>query len=154
MKLVRVYADTSVFGGCFDDEFSEDSKFFFGQVKKGEFILVISQTTLRELKKAPENIRRVLADVPPQHLEVIEDDPEINTLRDAYLKAGVVGSASQEDAEHIAAASVAEVDMVISWNFKHIVHFEKISGYQAVNILNGYRSIRIFSPKEVIKYET
>ena len=59
----------------------------------------------------------------------------------------------QADAEHIASASVAEVDFVVSWNFKHIVQFEKIAGYQAVNLLNGYREIRIYSPKEVVANE-
>lgn len=154
MKLVRVYADTSVFGGCFDDEFSEESKLFFEQVKKGEFILVVSQTTFRELKRAPENVQRILADVPSQFLETIEVAPEISALRDAYLKAGVVGPSSEADAEHIATASVADVDFVISWNFKDIVHYDKISGYQAVNLLNGYGLIRIYSPREVVKYES
>ena len=63
---------------------------------------------------------------------------------------GVVGKAAKRDAEHIAAATIAEVDLIVSWNFKHIVHYEKISGYQGVNLLEGYDAIRIFSPLEVI----
>jgi len=62
-----------------------------------------------------------------------------------------VTQSSRSDAEHIASASVADVDFVVSWNFKHIVHYDKISGYQAVNLLNGYRQIRIYSPREVIE---
>lgn len=84
-------------------------------------------------------------------VEVIEYSEEIGNLRDAYLKAEVVGPGSKFDAEHIAAASVAEVDFAVSWNFKHIVHYEKISGYQAVNLLNGYKPIHIYSPKEVVE---
>jgi hypothetical protein len=71
-------------------------------------------------------------------------------LRDAYINAGVVGYASTEDAEHVAAASVAGADMIISWNFKHIVHYDKIAGYNAVNMSHGYRVIQIFSPREVV----
>lgn len=68
----------------------------------------------------------------------------------AYIQADVVGSASKADAEHVASASVAEVDFMVSWNFKHIVHYEKINGYHAVNLLNGYKQIQIYSPKEVV----
>jgi len=75
----------------------------------------------------------------------------VTTLRvDAHLAAKVVGKASTADAQHIAAASVAAVDLVVSWNFKHIVHYEKIKGYQGVNLLNGYQPISIHSPKEVV----
>lgn len=151
MKRLRIYADTSVFGGCFDDEFSEDSKALFDEIRDGRFILVISTTSLKELNHAPDYVQQVLADLPPQMIQIIDYSEEIATLRDAYLNANVVGHSCKSDAEHIAAASVAEVDLVVSWNFKHIVHFEKISGYHAVNLLNGYKTIRIFSPKEVIK---
>lgn len=150
MKKLRIYLDTSVFGGCFDDEFSEESKELFEQIKKGKFKLVISTTTLGELDKAPEDVQKILADLPPENVEVIEYSDDIGLLRDEYLNARVVGKASKADAEHIASASVAGVDFVVSWNFKHIVHYEKISGYQAVNLLQGYKSINIYSPKEVV----
>ncbi len=153
MKRLRIYADTSVFGGCFDEEFAEESSALFDEIRAGKFLLVISLTTVRELSRAPEEVRRVLAELPPECVEVIDDSEEIARLRDSYLAAGVVGLASKADAEHIAAASVADVDIVVSWNFKHIVHYDKISGYQAVNLLNGYKPIRIHSPAEVIDYE-
>jgi hypothetical protein len=76
---------------------------------------------------------------------------EVDELRDAYLQAGVVGPASLVDAEHIAYASVAEVDLIVSWNFKHIVHFEKIRGYHGVNLAKGYNPIPIHSPREVVE---
>ncbi|MFQ5671894.1 MAG: hypothetical protein ACE5G9_02285 [Nitrospinales bacterium] len=151
MKQLRIYADTSVFGGCFDDKFSEESKAFFEDIKKGKFILVISATILRKLNMAPDYVQRILTGLPPEMVERVDYSEEIGILRDGYLKAGVVGIGSKFDAEHIATASVAEVDFVVSWNFKHIVHYEKISGYQAVNLLNGYQPIRIYSPKEVVE---
>jgi hypothetical protein len=67
------------------------------------------------------------------------------------LAAGVLGAASEADAEHIAAATVAEVDIVVSWNFRHIVHFEKIRGFNGVNTLKGYRALEIYSPAEVVE---
>ncbi len=91
------------------------------------------------------------SDTPADGVENFADCPEIVELRDAYIEAGVVGPGSLEDAEHVAAASVADVDMIVSWNFKHIVHFEKINGYHGVNLIRGYKPVSIYSPKEVIE---
>jgi hypothetical protein len=150
-RPVRVYADTSVFGGCFDAEFAETSRRFFEEVRRGRIQLVISETTLLELTGAPADVRSVLTDLPPAFIERVPPSEEIETLRDAYVAHGVIGPAAKRDAEHIAAATVAEVDMIVSWNFRHIVHYEKISGYQGVNLLEGYGAIRIYSPMEVIE---
>ncbi|MBC8204986.1 PIN domain protein [bacterium] len=143
--------DTSVFGGCFDDEFSESSRKLFDEIKAGRFILVVSVTTLRELAYAPPRIWRLLEELPEEFIEVIAYSDEIRTLRDAYINAGVVGSANLFDAEHIASASVANVDLIVSWNFRHIVNFRKIRGYHAVNLVQGYHPISIHSPNEVIE---
>ncbi len=150
IKTLRIYVDTSVFGGCFDNEFAEASLALFKEIQAGKFILVISSLTTQELDKAPARVQRVLTEISADRLEVIPDSPVINQLRDAYLTAKVVGASSLADAQHIAAASVAEVDMVVSWNFRHIVHYEKISGYHAVNLLNGYKPIPTYSPREVV----
>ena len=72
-------------------------------------------------------------------------------LRDAYLKAGILGETSDADALHVAAATVLNCDIVLSWNFKHIVHFEKIQGFNAVNRMNNYKAIDIYSPPEVVE---
>jgi len=151
MKQLRIYADTSVFGGYFDEEFAKESKLLFENIKKGKFLLVISTTILGELEKAPDHVQKVLSELPPEMVELIEFSKEIGLLRDAYLEAGIVGTEHKADAEHIATASVADVDFVVSWNFKHIVHYEKINGYQAINLMNGYKEIRIYSPKEVVE---
>jgi predicted nucleic acid-binding protein len=153
MKRFRVYADTSVFGGCFDDEFADESRAFFELIRSGRFTLVISPTVLAELQRAPEQVRRVLSQLPPDAVEMVDVGMEVESLRDAYVDAGILGSEHEADAEHIACASVAEADFVVSWSFRHIVHFEKIAGYQAVNLLHGYKEIRIYSPKEVVANE-
>lgn len=150
MKRLRLYADTSVFGGCFDDEFSESSRKLIAETRQGRFILVISATTLRELEPAPAEVRKLVTDLAPDLVEPLDPSEEIEELRDAYLKAGVVGPASLLDAEHIAGATVAGVDLIVSWNFKHIVNFEKIRGYHAVNFFRGYPAIPIYTPREVI----
>jgi hypothetical protein len=92
-----------------------------------------------------EPVRRILADLPPSRVEVVNSSEESNELKQAYLDAGVVGPASRNDAAHIALATIFGADLVVSWNFKHIVHFEKIAGYEGVNSLRGYRS-----PKDLL----
>jgi predicted nucleic acid-binding protein len=151
VRKLRVYADTSVLGGCFDPEFEAESRKFLDEVRQGRFTMVISDVTMEELQPAPEEVRQVLATLPAEHVELVEVSDEAEALRQAYLEAGIVGFASSNDAAHIAAATVAEVDIVVSWNFKHIVHFEKIAGYEGVNTLRGFRSPRIYSPKEVVE---
>jgi len=151
VRLPRIYVETSVFGGCRDEEFKRESRELFKEIREGKFILVISVTTLDELARAPVEVRRVLEELPRAGLEMIEWSAEVEQLRDAYLAAGVVGPSGRSDAEHIAFATVAGVDLIVSWNFKHIVHFKKIRGYHAVNLLEGYPAIPIYSPREVIE---
>ena len=150
MKRLRLYADTSVFGGCFDDIFAESSRKLFDDVKRGKFILLLSETAVSELDNAPPEVRNVRDDLPPEFVEKLYLSEEVEELRDEYIRAGVVGPASLYDAEHIAIASVAKADVIVSWNFKHIVHFDKIRGYHAVNILQGYIAIPIHTPQEVV----
>jgi hypothetical protein len=150
-RPLRLYADTSVIGGCFDPEFEEAGLKLFEQIREGRFILVVSETTLEELKQAPQRVRQLLAELPKEAVEQIIVTPEIETLRDAYVSARVTGTSSFYDAEHIACASVADVDVIVSWNFKHIVNFNRIRGYHAVNLFRGYHQIPIHTPAEVIE---
>ena len=154
MKKLRIYVDTSVFGGCFDEEFSEDSKELFAEIRSGRFLLVISRTTLDEINKAPKAVQKILGDLPDELVQTLEPSQEIDDLAQAYMDSGVLGQSCEGDAKHIAAASIGNVDFVVSWNFKHIVHYDKIRGYQAVNMLKGFNPILIYSPKEVIEHDS
>ncbi len=148
---MKVYADTSVFGGVFDEEFADPSKEFFAEVESGRFDLVVSAVVHAEIASAPEEVqeffRRAVAEA-----ENAELTQEVLELRNAYLSAGVVTPKSADDAAHVALATISGCRMIVSWNFKHIVHFERIPKYNAVNVLKGYRVIDIFSPSQVIDY--
>jgi predicted nucleic acid-binding protein len=150
MKKYLVYADTSVFGGCFDEDFSQESKKFFKMVLNGDFKLLISPLLIAEITEAPQNVKNLLFNLHPDMIEYIEFTNEIAELRDKYLSEKVLTNKSKSDAEHIAYATLSNADFVVSWNFKHIVHFKKISGFNSVNIKNSYKMINIYSPKEVI----
>jgi len=151
-RVIRVYADTSVFGGAFDDEFSFASRAFFDQVVKGRFALVISGMVQREILAAPAQVR-VLYGSMAQQAEMFEATSEALKLRSAYLGAGIVTQRWAADALHVALATAAGCAMIVSWNFAHIVHFNKVPLYNAVNELNGFGRIAILSPPEVIGYE-
>ena len=149
---MRIYADTSIFGGVFDSEFSKASKDFFKEVDKGRFKLVTSAVVEAEIEPAPESIQLLFTKY-AKCAEVAEVNKDIIELRSKYISAGIVTEKSLDDALHVAIASVSECDLIVSWNFKHIVHYDKIPKYNAVNILNGYKYIGIYSPLEIIDYE-
>ncbi|MCX7001254.1 MAG: PIN domain protein [Candidatus Sumerlaeota bacterium] len=116
---------------------------------KGDFIILLSTETLRELSKAPEDVRAVWRQLPPESLEEVLINEEVAELAQAYIKANVLGVAAEADALHVAAATVASADLILSWNFRHIVNYERIRGFNGVNVANGYRPMTILSPREV-----
>jgi predicted nucleic acid-binding protein len=149
---MRIYADTSVFGGVFDKEFAKPTKMFFSEIDTGRFTIVTSAIVEAEIEPAPQKIRDFFA-----HYEAIAEIAQVTQemllLQQQYIKSGVVTPKSAEDALHVAIATVAQCNLIVSWNFKHIVHFDKIPTYNAVNTLNGYGQIGIYSPLEVINYD-
>ena len=152
MPPIRVYADTSVFGGVFDPEFQSASRTFFDQVRSGRFQLVTCALVRYEISQAPDRVQGLLGGM-MDIVEVAEISDGSYSLQDAYLSEGILDSRHAEDALHVAIASVFGCSLVVSWNFRHIVHFQKIPLYNAVNILKGYDQIGVFSPLEVLSYE-
>ena len=150
MKRLRVYIDTSVVGGCLDSEFQMESLALFDMVRNGRLVVVASTLLADELRLAPKAVQEILTRLPLEYVESAAVDMETIALRDAYLMDEVVGKAQGNDALHVALATVARVDMIVSWNFKHIVHFDKIRGFNAVNLREGYLPIEIRSPREII----
>lgn len=149
MNRIRVYLDTSVFGGVGDEEFAEASQRFFHNILRGRYVVLISTETVRELQTAPESVKALLKEIPPECLERTDITPETEALADAYVLEGVVGRASESDALHVAAATIARADVILSWNFKHIVNYDRIHKYNGVNALKGYPPIEIHSPLEL-----
>lgn len=150
MRPLRIYSDTSVIGGCLDREFAEDSMRFIKAVAKGRLILLLSEIVLRELEDAPSRVQALLTSLPRGAVERVEITEEVLELRDAYLKAKILTPRSADDAAHVAAATIARADAIISWNFQHIVRLDKIKAYNQINLLHGYGILTIISPKEVL----
>ncbi len=152
MKRPRIYADTSVFGGVFDNESRAASEEFFEEIRKGRFSLVTSAVAQAEIDPAPQQVKELFEEM-LAIAELIDITEESISLRDAYLATKIVSANYSDDALHVALATVSECSLIVSWNFRHIVHFEKIPLYNAVGTLHGYKGIAIFSPLEVIHYE-
>lgn len=152
MAVSRVYVDTSVFGGVFDKLFSEASQAFFAEAARGRFRLVVSAVVRDEIAQAPEDVQDVYRSAVTES-EVLAVSDEALHLRDAYVEAGVVGPKWNEDALHVALATVSQCVMIVSWNFKHIVNFRRIPQYNAINAREGYGSLAIYSPLEVTAYD-
>jgi predicted nucleic acid-binding protein len=146
---MRVYADTSIFGGLFDEEFEGATPAFFREVRSGRFRLVTSALVQLEIDSAPPDVRAsFISHIASAEVVPITDDAI--GLRQAYVNAGVVTQKSLADALHVATATVSGCPLIVSWNFRHIVHFQKIPMYNAVNALHGYNPIAIHSPQEVV----
>jgi hypothetical protein len=107
---------------------------------------------VKELRRAPDKDRAVLDAVDPQYMEHLDFTDEAAQLAELYISAGVLGRSSRVDAQHIATATAHRVDVLVSWNFKHIVNLKRIHGYNSVNLRHGYPLLEIRTPLEVLEY--
>jgi predicted nucleic acid-binding protein len=151
--MQKIYIDTSIVGGYFDEEFKEATFHLFQRLEKGEVKFIVSDLLDIELINAPEKVKNLLFGYSSEKFERIELTEEAVILADKYISEKVVGKTSRADCRHIALATIYKVDVLASWNFKHIVNLDKIKGYNSVNLRLGYSMIEIRSPKDLIKYE-
>ena len=152
MKRLRVYVDTSVLGGCFDPEFATWSQSLIEDFRRGYFVPVLSEVTAAEVAAAPSSVRDLHAELLAEGAELAVVDDEVLSLARAYQAHGVLGPRFWSDMLHIATAAVAQADVLVSWNFRHIVRLDRIRLFNAVNIEAGYRELAIYSPREVTVY--
>jgi len=152
MKQQRIYIDTSIVGGFFDTIFEKETKLLFKRLENMEVIFVVSNLLREELKGAPEHVKNLLDNYSEDYFETVVLTEEAEKLADKYIVEKVVGKTSLDDCRHIALATINKVDVLASWNFKHIVNLTRIRGYNAVNLKNGYMTLEIRNPKDLIDY--
>lgn len=149
MKKLRIYVDTSVIGGCYDPEFQTWSEPLIEDFRQRRYVPVLSDVTATEIAAAPAFVvalHQEIASLPAETASVTE---ETLSLVQAYSAQGVLGPRFRNDMLHIALATIAEVDVLVSWNFRHIVRLDKIRLFNAVNLAQGYKPLAIHSPREV-----
>jgi hypothetical protein len=149
----RIYIDTSVVGGYFDELFEEATKMLFDRLRENEVVFVVSDLLDLELISAPKHVRELLFQFPTERFERVELTEDAIRLADTYITEKVVGKTSVEDCRHIALVTINKVDVLASWNFKHIVNLDRIKGYNSVNLRLGFSMIEIRSPKDLVNYE-
>ena len=151
MKRQRIYIDTSVIGGYYDVEFETGTRQLFKRIVDKEFDVYFSEVNDTELINAPQHVKEVKNLIPADCFHYIEMTEETKALALSYIKEKALGKASRNDAYHIALVSINRLDCLISWNFKHIVNFDKIKMFNSVNLRFGYPIIDIRSPLEFLK---
>jgi len=152
MRKTHIYVDSSVIGGCCDPEFQEWSRGLLLDFKSGAFSLFLSELVDAEIQDAPDEVKNVYSEFREYADSIFELSSEAIALADAYLNHKILSQNFRNDARHIAIATIADADLLVSWNFKHIVHFQRIQKFNAVNIETGYKPILIYSPREVTMY--
>lgn len=149
MRL-KTFVDTSVFGGYFDEEFKEWSIKLINEIKEGLKIVVISDLTLRELEDAPRKVSNIVEEIPEQYKKYVVLDDNAKYLANKYIEEEAISRKHLVDAQQIAIATINKVDVLVSWNFKHIVNLNRIRLYNATNLKYGYQIIEIRTPREII----
>jgi len=152
MKIPRIYIDTSVIGGCFDSEFAQWSNGLMEDFRLGVLKPILSDLLETELKNAPTPVQSLYADLITWQAEFVVTTEKAFNLANIYQQREILTPKYYDDGLHVALATIAEVDIIVSWNFKHIVHFLKINKFNKVNLEFGYQPLQIYSPREVIQY--
>jgi len=150
MKIPTLYLDTSVVGGYFDDEFKTATQELFRQADLGLYKIFGSVVTEGEIQNAPSEVQKFFASAFADAEQILSLTPEAETLAQAYLKTGVVSAKYADDARHVAVATVEQIELIVSWNFKHLANYQRETAFNAVNLLQGYRPVRILTPLELI----
>jgi hypothetical protein len=155
MARLRVYIETSVWSFAFADDapdYTADTLLFFDRCRQATYEIFISEVVLREIEQADQQLRDklkgLIRDVRPTLFTVAA---ETQRLAEAFLTEGVVPPSKPEDASHVAAAFQESLDVLVSWNFRHIANVRRAERFNAVAVLMGYyRPLRIVSPAEVL----
>ena len=152
--IKRVYVDSSAVGGAFNQRLAEQTAPFWDAVERGEITVILSDVLEQEAQKAPSRVRDFIRSLPIAQVEYVVSTAESDSLAEKYVSENVVGPTSLDDCKHIALATIAKADVLVSWNFKHIVNVARIRGYNGVNMKLGYVQIDIRTPYEVIYADT
>jgi len=151
-KVKRVYVDNSVISGMFDtNDHPKRAQPFWEAVKKGTVRIIVSDVLEREVERAPQHVREFYHSIPESHVERVISTAESDALAERYIAEGIVTKNSLNDSLHVALASVARADVLVSFNCTHIVTLDRIRQYNAINMLLGYPQIEIRTPDEVIQ---
>ncbi len=145
----KLYIDTSIIGGCFDDIFEQHSKLLIEQIKATKYEAYISGITLDELERAPLNVTDEYLKLKP-YISILTLNSKARKLANKYITDGKFSSKFLADMQQIALATVHDIDVIASWNFKHMVNPDRVFVYNSINERAGYKPIQICSPSMLL----
>ena len=155
MKVLKIYIDTSIFNFAFSDDVPKEKDVtlrLLDEVRKGKYEVYISEVVIREINRASKEKAKKLIELINEIVsEELPIDDEVLELARRYITEGIIPEKYENDAVHIAVASVNNLDAIISWNFEHIVKLKTKKEVTGVNAVSGYKDIEIYSPWEVIE---
>ena len=157
MRIPKIYLETSVFSFVFATDAPEkkaDTLKLFEEINAGKYEPYTSVHVVEELKRAESPKSENMQDLIGRYgITVLTSNADIERLAQNYIAEGMIPQKYAEDALHIATASVAGLDIITSWNFKHIVKVKTITLTESINLKFGYKRVLINSPTEVIDNE-
>ena len=155
MKKLKIYLDTTIISYLDQPERGEqhaDTLKLWEKIKAGEFEAFISPVAVEEIGRCNEPKRTVLMEYLRSNLcAMLQENDEVAELAATYIEAEILREKSFDDCQHIAYACVYNCDIIVSWNFRHIVNHRTIAGVKSVNALAGYREMLIYSPTMLIE---
>lgn len=158
MRKPRIYIETSVWNFLFADDAPDkmnDTILFFDELRSGDYELYISQMVLKEINRAPEPRKSKLLDkIKEYEPEELDITGEVDSLVLKYMEDGFMPLKAYEDLIHAAVASVNNMDFLVSWNLSHIVKVKNIMGINRVNVVEGYRELKISTVWGVLQNES
>jgi len=156
MRILRIYLETTLFNYYFDmdRDAHADTVTLFEECLSGKFVAYTSDYVIKEIEDAPAEKRKLMLTLIKQYnITILAATDETDKLAGRYVSENALPQGSLADASHIAAATVYDLDMIISLNFRHIVKEKTIKLTGLINTLSGYRAIEICTPMEVIDDE-
>jgi hypothetical protein len=147
---VRLYLDTSVVSARVDNRLPERMQAtgeFWGRL--ADYEVAVSELTVREINATVDPALRQEMQRFIREFEVLSIGPDSRGLSQEYVRRGVFSPATLDDALHVALAVVSRRDVLVSWNFRHLVNRRRRALINEVNIQLGFPTIEIVAPPEL-----
>jgi hypothetical protein len=155
LKKLKIYLETTILNFYYADDAQEkkdDTIKLFEEIAQGKYEAFTSMSVVREINKASEEKKQLMFNlINKLNISILEDEVEAERLADIYIQEGIIPSKYRNDGVHIALATITDMDIIVSWNYKHIVKRKTIIMTNLVNNREGYKNIDIYSPSEVIE---
>jgi len=150
MPALSLYLDNSVIGGYFDPEFEDATRRLWTLTEAGQFRVVVSVVTQQEAALAPPEVVELFARTFSDDSLLLPLSGRAEELAQACVTAGILTARYIDDARHVAIATTQGIGIIVSWNFKHLANYQRESGFNRVNSVYGYPTVRIISPSELV----